>query len=587
MDDRGFDNEGGNRPNIDDISPARPVEPISPRPQLSEQRFEPLRPPQPQTPPQPQSDSPPEPPETPLNRPDVPQVISNNEKPKKRWPKWLIGLIVIALIVVGGWYFFLKDKSENNGAASQTKQSKDIPLLRVGMWDVSFGKLYPDLNTNEYSVMVNVQIFEGLVRYEQKNKIVPNLATDWTNPDNKTWVFTINTKIKFHDGHTLTPADVKYSLDKVIAAKSDLTDTFASTIASVSTEGSNKVKIVTKTPDPTLLNKLASLYIIDDNLPKGDEPSQAGTGPYEVKPGTVPGSKEVQLVAFDGYHKGRPSTRALEFHSETTEKTLMAAFKAGKYDIVGTISPDTIKKNPNYFEYISVEPDVLYITFNLSKKGPLQNKKVREAIRYALSPEDIAKARGSQITPLSQMIPESIPGYNPAITAYKQDVEKSKQLLKDAGYPKGFTLQYSSGDSSNANEEIAKELKNVGITLNIDEHKDFDEYIDYFLSGKPEMYIVDYTSDTLDGVDIYKTTIFSPYYDNADFNKLIDEASNTVDPAQRLKLLQDAALIIDRDIPTVPLSTQDNLWLMNKDYNIVQDMPNSYISTYFYKTQLK
>jgi peptide/nickel transport system substrate-binding protein len=583
MDNRGFDNEGEDRPNIDDISPPKTIEPISPRPQLSEQKFEPLRPPEPK----PTPETSPEPPQTTFNRPDIPQVISNNAKPKKRWPKLLAALIVIALIAFAGWYFFLKDKNEN-GAATQTAQhSKDIPRLRIGMWDVSFGTLYPDLNTNEYSVMVNVQIFEGLVRYEQKNKIVPNLATDWTNPDDKTWVFTINTNIKFHDGHTLTPNDVKYSLDKVIAAKSDLTDTFASSIASVSTEGSNKVKITTKDPDPTLLNKLASLYIIDDNLPKGAEPSMAGTGPYEIKPGTQPSSKEVQLVAFDGYHKGRPSTRALEFHSEANEKALMSAFKAGKYDIVGTISPDTVKKNPDSFEYISVEPDVLYITFNLSKKGPLQNRKVREAIRYALSPEEIAKARGSQITPLSQMIPESIPGYNPAIEAYKQDIEKAKKLLKDAGYPKGFTLQYSSGDSSNANEEIAKELKNVGITLNIDEHKDFDEYIDYFLSGEPEMYIVDYTSDTLDGVDIYRTTIFSPYYDNADFNKLIDEASSTVDPAQRLKLLQDAALIVDKDIPTVPLSTQDNLWLMNKDYNIVQDMPNSYISAYFYKTQLK
>lgn len=519
-------------------------------------------------------------------RPDIPQVISNNQKPKKKWKKPLIILLVVVVLAAIGWYFYDKNKKSNSNN-NTTAQSKDIPLMRVGLWDVDFGKLYPESNTNEYGVMVNVQMFEGLVRYEQKNKIVPNLATDWTNPDNKTWIFTIDTNVKFHDGHTLTANDVKYSLDKIIAAKNDLTDTFASTIASVSVEGNDKVKITTTDPDPTLLNKLASLYIIDANLPKGEEPSMAGTGPYEIKSGTTPGAKDAQLVAFDDYHKGRPTTRELQFHSEATEKDVVDGLKSGKYDMVGTVSPDTVKQNQNLVEYVSTEPDVLYITLNLGKTGPLQNKKVREAIRYAVNAQDIAKARGSQITPISQMIPESIPGYNPAITPYQQDVAKAKQLMKEAGYADGFTIQYSTGDTSASNVEVAKELKAIGITLQIDEHKDFDEYIDYFLSGKPAMYTVDYTSDTLDGVDIYKTTLFPPYYDNAKFNKLVDEASTTVDPAQRLKLLQDAAVIVDQDIPVVPLSGQDNLWLMNKDYDIVQDMPNSYISAYFYKTQLK
>jgi ABC-type transport system substrate-binding protein len=67
----------------------------------------------------------------------------------------------------------------------------------------------------------------------------------------------------------------------------------------------------------------------------------------------------------------------------------------------------------------------------------------------------------------------------------------------------------------------------------------------------------------------------------------LNQAGATIDPAKRLKLLQDAAVVINSDVPVVPLSTEDNLWLMDKDYAIKQDMPSSYISVYFYDVRLK
>jgi ABC-type transport system substrate-binding protein len=117
---------------------------------------------------------------------------------------------------------------------------------------------------------------------------------------------------------------------------------------------------------------------------------------------------------------------------------------------------------------------------------------------------------------------------------------------------------------------------------------DFGEFIDYFISGKAEMYYIAYASDTLDGVDIYQATLTSSdNYKNDEVSKLLDESAETVDPAKRLKLLQDVAVVADEDVPVVPLSTRDNLWLMNKDYDIAQDMPSSFLSVYFSKAQLK
>ena len=449
------------------------------------------------------------------------------------------------------------------------------------------------MSLSEYSFIANAQMFEGLVRYEDRSKIAPDLASNWTNPDGSTWIFTLKKGVKFHDGHTMTANDVKYSIDTIMAdSNSDIATTFADTIKSVEVLSPTKVKITTTVPDPVLLNKLNFLYVIDANLPKGDEPSQAGTGPYEVKAGTKPTSAHVQMTAFDDYHGGRPQTRALDFGASDSTDALLKGIKTHQYNIVG---PNLTTTVPSNLKGIAVpfsvsEGDVSFISFNTTKPGPLQNKLVREAIRYAVNPVAIGKADGTIVTPLSQLVPPSIPGYNPAIPTYKQNIAKAKQLLAQAGYPNGLSLRYSTADSPAKSAEIASELKQAGITTTIDSHPDLDSFISYLGSGNAEMYDVEYSSDTLDGLDIYKTvlqTLQGPYYSNTQINSLVDQAGTTTDPSKRLKLLQDVGVVVNQDIPDVPLSTQEDLYLMDKNYAIHQDMPSSLISAYFYKVHLK
>jgi peptide/nickel transport system substrate-binding protein len=523
----------------------------------------------------------------PVNSPPQAVVSHHGGSDRKSWLKYFIILLVVAVAVSVGWGLYQNHKDKQN-AAKTASQNKDIPLLRIGTFSADYGNVYPDMSANDYGISVNAQMFEGLVRYENKSKIVPELATDWTNPDNNTWVFTIEKGIKFHDGHTLASSDVKYSLDKAVASDSDLDQTFASTIASVDLVGKDQVKITTKSPDPTLLNKLTFLYVIDANLPKSDEPSQAGTGPYEIKPGTKPTNKNYQMVAYDGYHGGRPTTRALTFGSQNDNSALVKAFNAGQFDIAGSLAPDSIKQAKNATIFDVDEANSTFIGFNTVKPGPAQNKLVREAIRYAVNAKAIGKSNDVVITPVSQLIPPSIPGYNPAIAPYKQNIAKAKQLMAQAGYPNGTTITLS-GSEANADEvaEIASELKPIGITVKLDKHTDFDEFINYFSTGQAEMYVIDYASDTLDGVDIFTTTLPTDNYNNPKVAQLLDQANMTVNPATRLKLLQQVSSVVDQDVAVVPLGSTSAPWVMNKDYAIQQDTPTGYIPVYFYKVHLK
>ena len=516
-----------------------------------------------------------------------PSVVTSDQSSGRRWLKWLIIIIVIAALVAAGWLAY-QHFGKKKPAAPAAAQNKDIPLLRVGIRQADFGGIYPNISDNDYSVSVNSQMFEGLVRYEDRSKIVPDLASTWTNPDDNTWLFTIKKGIKFHDGHTLTPADVKYSLDTMVANTSDFATTFAATISSVQLVGNDQVKITTKTTDPTLLNKLTLLDIIDANAPKGSEPSQAGTGPYEIKPGTTPGDKSVQMVAFDDYHDGRPTTRALTFTSVADSATLVKDFNAGQFDLAGAIPPGSISQAKNATLFQVSEADSNFLGFNTVQPGPVQNKLVREAIRYAVNASAVAKANGENLTPVSQVVPPSIPGYDPAIAPYKQNIQKAKQLLAQAGYPNGVTITLSvSTENDQEATEISNELKQAGITVKLDQHSNFDEFINYFSSGKAQMYVVDYASDTLDAVDVYQTTLPSANYNNPKVNDLLTQANTTLNPATRLKLLQQVAVLVDQDIPLVPFGTTADTWVMNKSYDIRQDSTSGYIPVYFYTVKLK
>jgi peptide/nickel transport system substrate-binding protein len=523
-------------------------------------------------------------PQVPVDTPAAaspPQIVtSHHGGGKSRWIKLFLLLVIIALLAVGGYFAYQKNHKTTKAVPSTAAVVKDIPVLKVGIEQAAYGGLYPTMPDTDDSLITNAQLFEGLVRYEAKGKIVPDLATKWTNPDNTTWLFTVRDGVKFHDGHTMTANDVKYSLGTVIASKSDSAQAFANTIASVDVVGANQVKITTTAPDPALLTKLSFLYVVDANLPQGDEPSQAGTGPYEIKPGTTPTATDLQMIAFDGYHGGRPTTRALAFGSAADSTTLMADYKAGTFNIIGPVTPSDAKSASSANQFVASSADVSFIGFNTVQSGPLQNKQVREAVRYAVNAAAIGQADDQSVAPDSQLLTASMPGYNPKITPYKQNLAKAKQLLTQAGYPSGVTVKFSTSDSVAKLAAIIAQLKQAGITLTVDQHSDPNEFANYVASGKAELY--DSTSTSLDGLSAYTTVLPATNYSSAQFSGLVSQAGTTVDQAKQAKLLQAMAATVDTDIPVVPLYSLNTIWLTAGQYNLRQAMFAG-PSVYFYQ----
>src|SRR6266498_1676511 len=104
-------------------------------------------------------------------------------------------------------------------------------------------------------------VMETLVKRDpSSNNLVPGLATEWKNPDPTTWTFTLRKDVKYHDGSSLTAADVKAVVQRVIDQKGPVAPLFAQ-VDSIATPNDSTVEIKTKSPVGTLLASMSLLPI--------------------------------------------------------------------------------------------------------------------------------------------------------------------------------------------------------------------------------------------------------------------------------------------------------------------------------------
>lgn len=528
-------------------------------------------------------------PSLPETQPQPPSPPIPNKKRRLSKKFWLI--LALVLVIGGVAAYIINQQSNDSSKQYLTQQAtkKDIPLLRIGYTTGPINSFYPHNKPTEASNFIGLQIFEGLVRYEDQTKIVPELATSWSNPDSSTWIFNLRQGVKFHTGHTLSAKDVKYSLETVKKENSDL-DLFHQTIKSVEVIDNNKVEITTDGPDPILLNKLTFLHIIDSQSTKKDDPIN-GTGPYTLKPGTSPSENNLDLVAFDKYHGGHIYTRELQFTWEKDEAQAINSFNSGKYDIAGNLlSSENISKAKINQRYTAEQPGLNFIMMNTTKTGPLQKLQVRQALQHILDPATIAKVKGDGSKPSSQVIPQDIPGHNPELKRPEHNVTKAEELLAAAGYPKGLTLNFlSSSQPSALVNELVRQFAEGGVTLKTQNIDDFDQFFDQAFGGGPNIDLVNlgFNSDVLDGTDFLNIFVNdNKNYSLPEINKLIEEVNQTSDPQTRLKKLEQAAKLLHDQASVIPITDTRSLFVLNKPYRITQDTFQS-LGVYFYKVYLK
>ena len=520
------------------------------------------------------------------------------EEKKSRKKPIIISLLVILLIAATsfGILWYLKS-SQTKSTTIEDESSKEINKLTIATPDGPLNGFFPETDYifYDFTFHLNAQLAEGLVGYEDMTKIVPRLATSWKNPDENTWVFTLKKDVKFHTGRTMTADDVVYSMNKAKEIGDSGIGILVSTISSVKALSKYEVEIKTEKPDAVLLNKLSMVYIVDGE--NKTNTATGGTGPYTIKPGTTASEDKLDFVAFDDYHDGRPQVRALNFRLVEDESAAVKAVKDGKANIAGELTTDGIQgldeKTTNITKLSSNA--ILYVIFNSMNdtSSPLSKKDVRQAIRSALDLNELIKKAATDTSPASQIVPQDIPGYNPDIKVPKQDIEKAKQLLADAGYPNGFKINFTyTSAHTGIVSVIEKQLSKVNITLDKVEIplNDYTVYQTMLEEGKAGLSIIGYSSDTLDALEAYEGLFkqVSKVKDDEKLDEYMSQASGEFDAKKRLKILQDLAVYTDEQSFMAPMLQRTYYWVIDKpSYVFPRDMSNSGMGTYYWKAHLE
>src|SRR6266513_1716026 len=316
-------------------------------------------------------------------------------------------------------------------------------------------------------------IYSGLVRVTPTMDYAPDVAEKWETPDDKTIVFHLNPKAKFHNGQPVKAADVKWTYDSLMAP--DFISSKKSGYAAVDhIEAPDEHTVIFKLKEPN-----AGIF---DNLTLGILPTGADTNVYKTRPiGAGPykvvdyrADDRIVLEAFDQWHGGAPKIKHVIVRIIPDATTRVLEMRRGSVNFeVNAIPFENVTefdKNAD-FKIVNTSGSVYqYVAINM--RDPILSKpEVRKAIHYAIDRERIIRdIQRGYAKPTDTMLAEGHWARAENLPAYPYDPNKAKQLLAKAGYPNGFSFVFKTSTDAEANsraEVIQQMLKQVGVNMQI------------------------------------------------------------------------------------------------------------------------
>lgn len=329
--------------------------------------------------------------------------------------------------------------------------------------------------------MAKENIFEPLVTVGYDGALEGRVASSWEfSEDGLEMIFHLRHGLTFHNGAPVTANDVKYSLDRARNPETGRTSwALLVNIDHIDVIDGYTVKVVFSQPDRLFITQIYNYSFVipaDDSIDQLLAP--VGSGPFKFVELT---EEHLVLERFDGYYlEGLPYLDGLEFVfvAEASTKVFMLETEAVDFLKAAPLANAAdLAPNPDVFLDFgeNIEGPVVFFLPGLTTDTPIADPLVRQAISYALDREQIinvafgGSSTGSTVR--STLVPADDPLYNPNQTVYTRDIAKAKQLLTDAGYPNGLTMDFHPLLRTPEDEVMAaivqQNCADAGITLNI------------------------------------------------------------------------------------------------------------------------
>lgn len=433
---------------------------------------------------------------------------------------------------------------------------------------------------NDFRILMN--IYDGLVRYKDGTlEVEPALAESWTISDDGTeYTFELRDDVTFHDGTAFDAEAVVFNFDRMLDENHPYHDTgpfplsfFFSTVQDVEAVDEDTVKFTLDAPYAPFLSNLAyptgliaSPAAIEENG-KDFGRAPVGTGPFKFA--EWESNAKVVVTRNEDYWDGAPSLEAVVFRPITDANTRVAEMLSGGIDVMVEIPPDSVSSfDGNGFTlHEQAGPHLWFLILN-AKEGPFADKRVRQAINYAIDKKALVDQilQGTAEVASGPTPPAFSWAYNDSLQPYPYDPEKAKALLKEAGHEGAdLTFYVTEGGSGMLDpvpmgSAIQADLAEIGLNVTIEtyEWNTFLGKVNPGLEGKADMAEMAWMTndpDTLPYLALRtdawpdKGGFNSGYYSNPEVDKLLEAARSATDQAKRAELYQKMQEIVYEDAP--------------------------------------
>lgn len=391
-------------------------------------------------------------------------------------------------------------------------------------------------------------IYEGLVTRTQENEIVERLASDYTvSDDGLTYTFTLNDGILFHDGSPLTSADVVASYEAVRTDETVQGNAEFASVASVTAPDATTVEIVLSEPNQNFLFALTGPagLVFKSGDTTDLKTAENGTGPFTLTRWSK--GSTITFARYDAYWGEPAGVAEVEFQYIPDFTAGVNAAIAGDVQVLTAVDPNLASQLEDSGDFTLTKgrtTDKATLAFN-NAKAPLDDVRVREALRLAIDHEALIEAVGAG-TPLYGPIPELDPGYEDLSDVISYDPERAKELLAEAGQEDlELTLTIPSFYGTTVPKVLISDFAKVGVTLDVDS-VEFPAWLEDVYTNKDyDLSFVLHVEPRDFGNFANPEYYFG--YDNAEVQSLHAEALAEVDPDKSAELLAQAARIVSEE----------------------------------------
>jgi len=448
--------------------------------------------------------------------------------------------------------------------------------------------LDPAAGYDTTSWLFEQMLFSTLLDYDDEGALVAEAAERWeVDPTGTVYTFHLDPRLRFSSGRRVVAADVKYSLERVLAPATrsqgaeffrglEGADEFvagtSAGVRGIEVEGEDVVRLRLRRFDPVFVHAIALQFAAivprEEVERSGDDFSShpVGSGPFLLRQWRR--GQSLSLRRNPHYFRpGEPRLDGIEHLVGVNEQLEWLKFEAGELDVADIPASEypLVARDPAYRGRLVSKTAMRtsYLGINCGM-APFGDARVRRAVAHAIDRDKALALINRRGRAATSLVPPGIAGWDEGAPVPRHDPEAARALLREAGLEEGVdTALWVRTDETllRLAQSYQQDLAEVGVRARI-RNLSWASFLELIRRpGRAPLFMLGWEADFPDASNYLEVLLHSrsigannySFFSDAEFDALLDRAATALDPGARLDLLRRAERHMLPQAPLVPL----------------------------------